>query len=138
MQPWLVRLAKHCLKLRLCLDRSVRKLLVLVLAALAASQASAQSLNGERLYQQRCGACHSIETNRVGPLHRSLIGRRAGTVDGYRYSPALAQASFNWTRATLDRWLRNPRAMVPGTRMGFSLASAAERQAIIEFLATQN
>lgn len=112
-------------------------LFAIALAAMAVPETQAQTLDGARLYQQRCGGCHSVDANRIGPLHRGLVGRRAGSVVGFRYSPALSQANFVWTAARLDRWLRDPRAMVPGTRMGFRLANAAQRQAIIEYLATQ-
>lgn len=102
------------------------------------TEGRAQSIDGARLYSQRCGACHSLDTDRVGPRHRGVVGRRAGSVPGFRYSRALAGANIVWTRETLDRWLRSPRAMVPGTTMGFSLANAGERRAVIDYLAGQD
>jgi cytochrome c len=111
--------------------------LPLVCGSLGEAEGRAQSTDGARLYSQRCGACHSLDANRVGPRHRGVVGRRAGDVPGFRYSPALARANIVWTRTTLERWLRGPRAMVPGTTMGFSLSDPAERRAIIDYLARE-
>ncbi|MGP1281433.1 MAG: c-type cytochrome [Parasphingopyxis sp.] len=112
--------------------------IVLTLALAAAAPGRAQSPDGARLYQQRCGGCHSLDADRVGPRHRGLIGRRAGAVRGFRYSPALARSDIVWTRTALERWLRGPRAMVRGTTMGFSLSDPAERRAIIDYLASED
>jgi hypothetical protein len=60
-----------------------------------------------------------FDVHRTGPLHRGVFGRRAGSVAGYNYSPALRQAGFVWDTATLDAWLKNPEALVPGQRMAF-------------------
>jgi cytochrome c len=106
----------------------------LVLSASAGGQGA---MAGAELYQARCAGCHSIDQHRIGPRHRGLVGRRAGTEQGFDYSPALRAAGFVWTPQQLDRWLQNPGALVPGTYMGFRLASAQERQVIIAYLGTQ-
>lgn len=93
--------------------------------------------DGAALYQSRCGGCHSIATNRIGPAHRGVVGRRAGTAPGYAYSPALRNADLVWTPQNLDRWLQGPQAVVRGSRMFTSVANAAERAAIIRYLETQ-
>lgn len=90
--------------------------------------------SGAVLYQQRCGACHSLDQNRIGPMHRNLYGAAAGAVDGFAYSPALADLDVTWTDATLDAWLLNPGEMAPGTRMGYRLPDAQERADIIAYL----
>lgn len=113
---------------------------VAVAAALSvAGSATAQggASVGQALYEARCGACHSIDHDRIGPHHRGIVGRRAGTAVGFAYSPALRRFGQLWTPALLDRWLTNPRALVPGTRMGLMTANPADRQAIIAYLATQ-
>src|ERR1700750_1761040 len=66
--------------------------------------AEGDAKRGEVLYQ-RCEGCHSIDQNGVGPMHRGVVGRAAGTVAGYHYSPALKNAKVIWTEQTLDRWL---------------------------------
>lgn len=110
-------------------------LLPAFLALVAAQPATGQDAGrGEKLYEQRCGACHGLDFDRVGPRHRGIIGRQAGSVDGYDYSPALRRAGIVWTSATLDTWLANPEALVPGQRMGYSVPDAADRADIIAYL----
>jgi cytochrome c len=106
-------------------------------AALALALPAGAQSGGAALYEARCAGCHSIDQHRIGPRHRGLVGRRAGTEPGFDYSPALRASGVTWTPQQLDRWLQNPGALVPGTRMGFRLASAQERQAIIAYLQTQ-
>ena len=90
--------------------------------------------DGRRLYDRRCGACHSLDHNRVGPKHRGVYGREAGAVVNFRYTSALRDSGVVWTEETLDAWLENPTLVVPGTSMGFRLNSAEERRAIIAYL----
>jgi cytochrome c len=97
---------------------------------------AADPVRGARLYQERCGGCHSLDENGAGPRHRGVVGRRAARVPGYDYSEALATAGIVWTPAALDRWLADPNALVPGNRMVVQLAaSAGDRADIIAFLA---
>lgn len=90
---------------------------------------------GERLYQERCGACHSLDEHGAGPKHRGLIGRQAGTQPGFDYSSALAASKIVWSPQTLERWIAVPNALVPGNRMVVQLANdPAERAAIVAYL----
>lgn len=89
---------------------------------------------GESLYQRRCGACHSIDQNRIGPKHQNTFGSKAGAVEGFAYSKALKELDVVWNKVTLDEWLQNPSAMAPGTRMGFRLTDEQERADIIAYL----
>ena len=89
---------------------------------------------GESLYQRRCGACHSIDQNRIGPKHQNTFGSKAGAVEGFAYSKALKELDVVWNEAALDEWLQNPSAMAPGTRMGFRLTDEQERADIIAYL----
>lgn len=89
---------------------------------------------GERLYRQRCMACHALDANRAGPSHRGVFGREAGAVDGYRYSSALRESGIIWTTETLDSWLANPTGLVPGTSMGIRTRDAQVRADIISYL----
>ena len=89
---------------------------------------------GAEIYNAKCGACHSLDANRIGPKHRGVYGRMSGAVPDFHYSDALKRLHVTWNAATLDRWLQNPTAMAPGTAMGFSLPSAQERADVIAYL----
>ncbi len=91
---------------------------------------------GEKLYASRCGACHSVDANRIGPMHRGVYGRVAGSVAAYNYSDALIQSSVVWNEQTLDLWLTNPQEFIPGQKMGYRLSKEYDRRAIIAFLKT--
>lgn len=89
---------------------------------------------GEQLYH-RCQGCHSIDRNRIGPMHKGLFGRTAGTVPGFSYSSAMKNSGIVWNEETLDRYLENPRQMVPGTRMTYAgIKDAQERADLIAYL----
>lgn len=96
--------------------------------------AAVDSNRGKELWEARCTGCHSLDANRVGPLHRGVFGRKAGTAPGFSYSPALKRFGQPWDEATLDTWLRGPAQFVPGSRMGFSVGDAGDRADIIAFL----
>lgn len=106
--------------------------------------ASADSASGERLFQ-RCFACHSVvagEEGLPGPNLRGVIGRRAATVPGFRYSPALIAAGARglvWTRAALDDYLADPQRFIPGTEMAMpGLGVADDRRDVIDYLQQSN
>jgi len=89
---------------------------------------------GAEVYGTKCGACHSLDANRIGPKHRNLFGRKAGSIADFHYTSALKQSGIVWNAQTLDRWLQNPVAMVPGTAMGIRLTSAQDRADVIAYL----
>jgi len=84
-----------------------------------------------------CTGCHSIDEDDVGPRHRGVVGRTAGTVAGYAYSPALKGSHIVWDQANLDRWLTNPQALVPGAKMFFAMPNPKDRADVIAYLAEQ-
>lgn len=104
----------------------------------AQAQAAGDAVRGESLYESRCTGCHSLDANRVGPLHRGVLGRRAGSVKGYDYSVALKKANIMWTKPALERWLRNPELFIPGQKMGYAVSDLADREEIIAFLARES
>ncbi len=109
-----------------------------LLCATAASPiawAGGDPAKGADVYD-KCIACHSPELNRIGPKHRGVVGRTAGSVADFSYSPALKKVGFVWDEARLDRWLTNPDKLVPGNRMGFRLQDAAQRADVIAYLRT--
>ena len=91
---------------------------------------------GAALYQQHCTACHAIDSNKTGPAHRGVVGRRVGSLRGYKYSSELAASRLRWTPQTLNKWLADPEDLVPGQRMGFQVENAQERADLIAYLAT--
>lgn len=91
---------------------------------------------GAALYDDQCSACHAPDEDRSGPHHRGVIGRRAGSVAGFDYSEALAVARFTWSDATLDAWLADPQALVPGQRMDVAIEDAQDRADLIAYLKT--
>lgn len=106
-------------------------------AQTAPSSASTSLANGARLYQAKCGGCHSIATNKIGPAHKGVFDRKAGMAAGYNYSPALRSSNIIWNAATLDQWLQGPQKMVKGSRMFMSVPNPAERAAIIGYLRSE-
>jgi cytochrome c len=90
---------------------------------------------GEAIYA-RCAACHAIESNRTGPQHCGLFGRRAGSAPGYDgYSQALRNSGIVWDARTLDRFLQDPLKTVPGTTMTYAgVKDPGERSDLIAWL----
>lgn len=112
---------------------------VMMFAATAFAQTKTQTLAGDSvrgadLWEQRCTGCHALDQNRIGPAHRGVFGRRVGIAPGFSYSPALKKARLTWDAASLDRWLTNPQALIPGQRMNFRINDANERRDIIAYL----
>lgn len=95
--------------------------------------AAPSAAHGEELYQS-CQDCHSLDSNDVGPKHRGVFGRKAGTVPDYAYSPALKNSGITWKEDTLDQWLTDPQKLVPGSKMFFHLDAAQDRADVIEYL----
>jgi cytochrome c len=86
----------------------------------------------------KCAPCHTAHRggpNGIGPNLFGAYGVSAASRRGYEYSPALRRSGISWSTATLDRFLQNPRAVVPGTKMNFSgVVKPEERKAVIAFL----
>jgi cytochrome c len=95
-------------------------------------------VEGARLFRA-CAACHSLKPgqHRTGPSLAGVFGRKAGTAEGFRrYSPALKAAEVVWDEATLDPWIADPQAFLPGNRMVFrGLPDAKARADLIAYLA---
>ena len=106
---------------------------VLVVAHAAPSFAAGDAAHGATVYRQ-CMICHSLDKNGIGPSHHNVFGRAAGSVANYTYSAALKTSNIVWNEATLDQWLANPQALVPGTKMMFSVDNAHDRADVIAFL----
>lgn len=99
--------------------------------------ASAQDADaGEKVFAQ-CKACHTIEAggpNRVGPNLHGVVGRKAGSAAGFNYSDAMKGAAA-WDEASLDKYLTDPKAAVPGNKMAFAgVKNEQARKDLIAFL----
>lgn len=107
---------------------------MLALVAGAPAYAKGDAQRGERIYA-RCAACHALAYDRVGPRHCGLLGRHAGSVPGFGYSPAMKKSRIVWTAAALDRFLAKPLKLVPGSSMTYDgMRDPAERADLIAFL----
>ena len=107
---------------------------VLALCAATPAGAAPDAARGEQIYA-RCMACHALAYDRVGPRHCGLLGRRAGSVPGFVYSPAMKRSGIVWNEKSLDRFLSGPLKMVPGTAMTYDgVTDAAERADLIAYL----
>ena len=94
----------------------------------------------ESLFRNQCATCHSLNASdppRQGPNLAGVIGRKAGTAPGFKYSAGFASADFAWDQAHLDAYLTNPQAVIPGAVMPYRQANAATRAAIIGYLEGQ-
>lgn len=91
---------------------------------------------GLALYQERCIACHAVDSNKIGPAHRGVVGRRIGSLPGYKYSDEVARSRLRWTPQTLNAWLEDPEELVAGQRMGFQVEDPQERADLIAYLIT--
>ena len=107
---------------------------ILVCAVSTSAWADGDPAKGEEIYK-RCQGCHSIDRNRIGPMHKGLFGRTAGTVPGFLYSDAMKNSGIVWSEQTLDQFLQGPRKMVPGTKMTYAgVPDAQERADLIAYL----
>lgn len=99
---------------------------VVAVIAGVATQASAQSgdaTRGQRVFNQQCRACHTLEKDgaqTAGPNLHGVFGRKAGTAAGYEFSDAMKKSGIVWDEATMTDYNRDPKAKVPGTKMVFN------------------
>ena len=102
--------------------------------ATTADAAHGDAARGEQIWS-RCQACHALQYDRTGPRHCGLFGRKAGSVPGFDYSPAMKRSGIVWNATTLDRFIADPLGTVPGTTMGYAgVTDPQERADLIAFL----
>ncbi len=112
------------------------------LIGLATAGNAQDAEKGAKVFK-KCVTCHTVEdtTNKVGPSLKGIVGRKAATVEGYKYSDAmLAKAAEGviWDEATLAAYLPDPKSFVPGTKMTFAGLKTPEDVAnLIAFLKTK-
>jgi cytochrome c len=109
-----------------------------ILAMASAATASATPTARGRLLFLKCASCHDISqapSPKIGPNLYGVFGRKAGGLPDYNYSAAMKSQAFIWNEETLDRWLKKPSALVPGTAMAFAgIDETSDREALIAYL----
>lgn len=108
----------------------------LVTVPAQAADDDARRAQGERLFRTQCVGCHSLAPGEhlAGPSLHGLIGRPAGSVEDFDYSPVLREAEFVWSAETLDAFLADPDAFLPGIRMVFWGLEEEPRRRVIHYL----
>lgn len=109
-------------------------------ALMIAGAAHAAAEDGAALFVKNCQTCHIIARDgplRTGPPLRGVLGRKAGSVQGFNYSAGLKASGITWTKETLDQWLAFPKKMVRDTTMLYRQNNPDIRKAIIDFVAAQ-
>ncbi len=110
----------------------------LPLASLARSAIGADLEAGAKVFNTQCSSCHGVVEGKkgLGPGLFGVVGREAGRVPDFRYSEATKTSGLTWNEANLDRYLANPRAVIPGTTMPYAgLKNDTQRIALIAYLA---
>jgi len=121
------------------MTRSLRVSLALAFATAmgaSAAHAAGDAANGEKIFA-KCKACHTVEAgkNKIGPSLAGVVGRKAGTAEGFNYSDAMKNSGLTWDEATLDTYLTGPKKLVPGTKMAFpGLPNEQDRLDVIAYL----
>ncbi|MFW2350878.1 c-type cytochrome [Qipengyuania sp.] len=99
---------------------------------------TADATHGGQVFIQ-CKSCHALEAgvNKIGPSLAGVVGRTAGTVEGYTYSDANKNSGITWTKEKLYQYLEKPQRVVPGTKMAFAgLPKGQDRADVIAYLET--
>lgn len=121
---------------------SAALLAALTLACVAgAAWADGDPVKGKAAFTRQCAICHTTEKdgdNRFGPNLFGVVGRKAGTVPGFRYTNAFkTRAQWEWTEDAIGGWMMFPSTMVPGTAMGvFQGIAERDRDDLVAYLAT--
>jgi cytochrome c len=111
----------------------------LMLAESATAALGADPAAGQQIFKAQCGICHSVAAgvNGIGPTLFGVVGRRSGSVPGFQYTADHKRLGVTWDAATLDKYLTNPRALVPDTTMIYAgLKDHTERANLIAYLET--
>jgi cytochrome c len=113
--------------------------LAVMAAAAPSARADGDAQAGEALFKKNCMVCHTTEAgkNKIGPSLSGVVGRHSASVPDFAYSEAMKKADKTWDDQTLNTYLTNPRAFVPGTKMIFiGLKNDQDRQNLIAYLNT--
>lgn len=120
------------------ISRRSCRLLAPLACLLCAGAGAAQAQDGQLLFNNACRTCHTTEPgdNRLGPSLHAIVGRKAGALPDYAYSDAMKGSPVVWDEQSLDRFIENPDALVPGNNMKpyAGMTSPEDRAGIIAFL----
>src|SRR5215467_15970876 len=108
----------------------------IILMFAGSALADGDAAKGEKIFA-KCKACHTVEAgkNKVGPSLAGVVGRKAGTAEGFNYSDAMKNSGLTWDEATLNTYLTGPKKLVPGTKMAFpGLPNEQDRLDVIAYL----
>ena len=116
-----------------------------IAAAVAATSSTALAADGEKLFKKKCGTCHSIEPgkHKMGPSLAGIMGKQAGTVDGFTKYGAMAGATFTWDEDMMSAWITDQKKFIKDnadklggskTSMSAKIKKEDDREAIIEYL----
>jgi cytochrome c len=102
--------------------------------------ASAQDAEAGKKVFTKCAPCHSIgpgAKNKVGPELNGIIGRKAGTAEGFTYSDGMKNSGITWDDAQLHEWITDPKKKVPGTKMLFpGVKDETERDDLVAYISS--
>jgi cytochrome c len=119
------------------MSHAIRLLLAAALAAAAGTaRADGDAARGEKKFEE-CQSCHSLDRNAesVGPSLYGVFERKAGTLAGFRYSPAMKRSGITWTPETVATFITDPQASVPANRMTYAgMPDAGDRADLIAYL----
>lgn len=120
--------------------RRVALWIAALVVSASAADAAGNAENGEKIFKRSCGACHIATKDgpkRLGPTLFGVVGRKAGSVEGFRYSEANKNSNLAWMPDVLNTYLTDPKKMIPGTTMAFAgIKNDAERTDLIAYLET--
>jgi cytochrome c len=109
-------------------------------AAAALAQSAPSGSDPKVAYNNHCRTCHSAEPgdNRLGPSLHGVMGRKAGSVEGFAYSPGFKTTDLVWDDANMDKFIANPNSVFPGSNMATfaGLEDESQRTSIIDYLKT--
>src|SRR5262245_20866597 len=108
------------MSLRIALGAGIAAVTITLTSGAAVAQDAAE---GEKVFRRQCFVCHTAEKGgptKQGPNLFGIVGRKTGSVEGFRYSNANKKADITWSPETLDPYLANPRKVIPGTIMAFA------------------
>ena len=112
---------------------------VVLMTIAAFGAAAAADIEAGKMTFKKCALCHTAEKgkNKIGPSLFGIVGRKSASLDNYTYSEAMKNFHHTWDAETLDKYLADPRGVVPGTKMIFpGIKDKTERENLIAYLET--
>ena len=112
---------------------------VLIVTAGANAWADGDVAKGKRVFN-KCKTCHELTTakNKIGPTLQGVIGRKAGTVAGFKYSSAMQGSGIVWDETKIQEYISDPKKMVPGNKMVLAPIKSAEQRAdVVAYIKSQ-